>query len=501
MNGGIKTALLLSGVALAGCSTANEGLKVRPIANPSAALSNGDALAVARGQFMLGNVGLALEGFRKAQRANPNDPDVMAGIGDCYAAMGRFDLAESSYEVALSFAPRDHVLLLGLASVIERAGDLKRGADIRAEAARFQQIDALMAAQARSRALAAAKAADDARQLASASASVTVKLPPARPAKPVRATAARAARVAAAVPAPVQHAIATPSAPAPATSARAARVASAAPAIAPALPAQPAVQPVASARRVMAAAVTSKPALEPVVNASGAAVPVPPARPVVQAATATPRAPAAPPAEVPIELALSAPRASMPAAGLNVPLASSLPSFVPPQAPAQPAQASPPVALPVKFAQAASPRLQRISQGEVALVTTVNVSWRPSMPVQTAVRKASAVQTASADSIRWIPLRLSGARAGVLVLNAGRSQGLAASARGVLFGRGWRAVGIGNATAVRRTSVVFYPANRAALGRRLAAQFGVAAKLSEHQNVVLVLGRDSLDKIAGQRRS
>jgi len=111
------------------------------------------------------------------------------------------------------------------------------------------------------------------------------------------------------------------------------------------------------------------------------------------------------------------------------------------------------------------------------------------------------VQTASADSVRWIPLRLSAARPGVQVLNAARSQGLAASARGVLYGRGWRAVGIGNASALRRTSVVFYPANRAALGRRLAAQFGVPAKISEHQNVVLVLGRDSLDKIAGQRRS
>ena len=50
----------------------------------------------------------------------------IAGIGDCYAAMGRLDLAELSYEEALSLAPRDHVLLLGLASVIERGGDLKR---------------------------------------------------------------------------------------------------------------------------------------------------------------------------------------------------------------------------------------------------------------------------------------------------------------------------------------------------------------------------------------
>ena len=234
---------------------------MRPIANPSAALSNGDALAVARAQFMLGNVGLALEGFRKAQRANPNDPDVIAGIGDCYAAMSRFDLAESSYEVALSLAPRDHVLLLGLASVIERGGDLKRAADIRAEAARFQQIEALMAAQARARALAVAKSADEARQLSAASASVTVKVPPARPAKAVRATPRPVT--------PVQIAKATPAAPVQATPAPPVRrLASAAPTfVPPPAPVRPAVQPIASAPTVAAAALASHPAIAPVVDA------------------------------------------------------------------------------------------------------------------------------------------------------------------------------------------------------------------------------------------
>jgi hypothetical protein len=215
-------------------------------------------------------------------------------------------------------------------------------------------------------------------------------------------------------------------------------------------------------------------------------------------------APPAPPLVLPaaeVQLPPSAARASLPLLALDEMVASSLPASVPLNIPQPPAKEPPPVALPVKLAEPASPRLQRLSGGEVALVTTADASWRPQVPVRTAVRKAAAVQTASADSVRWIPLRLAAARPGVQVLNAARSQGLAASARGVLFGRGWRAVGIGDATAVRRTSVVFYPANRATLGRRLAAQFGVPAKLSEHQNVVLVLGRDSLDKIAGQRRS
>jgi hypothetical protein len=93
------------------------------------------------------------------------------------------------------------------------------------------------------------------------------------------------------------------------------------------------------------------------------------------------------------------------------------------------------------------------------------------------------------------------ASATVQVLNAARSDGLAGSARNVLFGRGWRSVAIGNAGAARRTSVVFYPRERAKLGRRLAAQFGVRAQMVDSDGVVLVLGRDAIGRIASQRRS
>ena len=127
-------------------------------------------------------------------------------------------------------------------------------------------------------------------------------------------------------------------------------------------------------------------------------------------------------------------------------------------------------------------------------MTSRNATWRSQPLMQAAsskpvtvtgspVRRPDApVRTALADSVRWVPLPLSRATAGVQVLNAARSQGLAASARSVLVGRGWRAVAIGNAMAARRTSVVFYPQHRAALGRRLAAQFGVPAKLAAHEN-------------------
>lgn len=442
MNGGLKTALLMTGVALAGCSTANNGVKVRAIADPSATLLNGgDALAVARAQLMLGNVGLALEGFRKAERANPNDPAVISGIGDCYAAMGRFDIAESSYEVALSLAPRDHGLLMGLASVLERGGQTQRASDIRAEAERFQQTAALLAAQARSRALIAAKAADDAHQLASRTGSVTIELPPARPAKSVATIAGKPQ---------VQSAMTAPNAALPAS-----------PAVAADRPA-----PTAMDAPLSAASTASVDALRVSM--------LPPAP--VQAAR---------------PLAASAPAVAMPVLALDERLSSSVTVTLPPPAPVPLRKPPSPVALPVKVAEPAQPHLERLSQGEVALVTTGSTVWQP----------RRSIRTASADAGRWIPLAMSRAKPAVQVLNAARRDGLAASARSVLVGRGWRGIGIGNATALRRTSVVFYPRNRAALGRRLAAQFGVPAQMGMNDHVVLVLGRDSVGRIAGQRRS
>ena len=52
-------------------------------------------LADAAAQLALGNVGLALEGFRKALREQPDSADAYAGIANCYEAMGRFDLART----------------------------------------------------------------------------------------------------------------------------------------------------------------------------------------------------------------------------------------------------------------------------------------------------------------------------------------------------------------------------------------------------------------------
>ena len=385
MNGGLKSALLISGVALAGCSTVTQQVKIRPV-DPMAPLkAGGDQLALARAQLALGNVGLALEAFHGAQRANPNDPAPAAGIGDCYAAMGRFDIAESSYEVALSLAPRDHRLLLGLASIYERAGEYGRASDIRAEALRFEQTAQMASLQ---------KAAPVPAPVQTASAgSITVDLPPARPATELQNTALR-------VPLPN----------------------------------------VVVDNRLSASGATA--------TAADAPSPAPPA--------------------------------PAPAREMTVAV------------------------------QAAGPRLERLSSGEIALVTTTQPVWTPPArdpsPVVAALRPpldtSAALErpTRMASAERWVPLNGAPPK-GVQVLNAAGRQGLAASARKVLSSRGWRAVAIGNARAFRRSSVVLYPKSRAALGRSLAAQFGVKARMIETDRVVLLLGRDVVASIVSPRRA
>lgn len=381
MNRGAKAGILLTGLALAGCAATTGKLEIRPIADAGEKFRQGNIdVAAARGQLALGNVGLALEAFRRINRDRPGDPAALAGIGDCYASMGRFDLAQSNYESALAMAPRDPALLLGLARVFEREGDLARGVELRAEAARAQvPAAAPPAAQVQVVAQVASAVAPplDVPWAKSAHVgSVTVQLPKPRPADRLAADESR------------MH-----------------------------VQVAQLVAPSAPARSVTLA--------------------LPPARP-------------------------------MPDDGRE-----------------QPVKIAPALAIPQPV------RIERISPREVMLVTTGRSLWRPQI----------VSRTLASTTVRWIPLRGSATPPNVQVLNAARRQGLAASARSVLVDRGWRRIAIGNASDQRETSVVLYPRSRAALGRSLAAQFGVGSQQSEGDVLVLVLGRDRADVARRQRKS
>ena len=312
-------------------------------------------IAEANGQFALGNVALALEGYRKALREDSSSLDALAGLSACYDQMGRFDLSRRYHESALAIAPGDARLYANLAASLDLQGKREEAAAVRAEMAQRMAV-----------------------------AAAPVVAPVAAPSDPT-------AIVAAIAPAATQPAVLSPAVTAPAST----------PALAPA--------------------------------------PGPPWR---------------------LGIAVAA---------LSVTI--KLPS---------PRPVSEPAAAPVQ----AGPRLERLSMGEVALVTSPAPLW-----------KARVIdRTQRSATIGFRPLaRPSGRVASVILLNAARSQGLAARTRAYLTARGWSRIEIGDAPRVIGASTIHYPANRRGTAVRLANQFGFALRYqpSEERPLIIMLGRDA----------
>ncbi len=367
MNGGFKSLLVVAILATAGCVGEPGTVKVRPLADPGSKLRPGDGLlADAKGQLALGNVGLALEGFRKAARERPDSAEALAGMAACYDAMGRYDLAEAKYEAALALAPRSPVLLSALAVALERQGNREAATAVRNEIA----------------------------LLASASAVLDQAVAEVEPTPPPEALAP-AQTVTVALPAPQLTA--------------------------PADVALPTASPIGRWNG-------------PALAASNILVAVPEPEAVI------------------------VPEARMPAPRLSEQAKVDLRTM------------------------AAEPRLERMSLGEVALVTMQAPVWRG----QVVTRSRQSV------TVRWVPLATASARPNIRLLNAARRQGLAARNREYLLARGWRKIEIGDSREIREQSVVLYPAARSALGRSLAAQFGFRARPIDKGNVfVVLLGRDA----------
>lgn len=141
--------------------------------------------------------------------------------------------------------------------------------------------------------------------------------------------------------------------------------------------------------------------------------------------------------------------------------------------------------------QVDGPRLQRLSLGEVALLTAGEPAWQAKV----------VARTAQSTTVHWVALDEGAGQPNIRLLNAARVQGLAARTRDYLLQRGWRKIEIGDAGDVRASSLVMVPDGREGTGRILAAQFGFRpGVLRQGRVIVMLLGRDAVAGGAPQQR-
>ncbi len=160
-----------------------------------------------------------------------------------------------------------------------------------------------------------------------------------------------------------------------------------------------------------------------------------------------------------------------------------------------------PVARPLPLAIAASaeaargtPHLERLSLGEVALVTVPTPVRQSTVFARTfgASPTRAAATTTPARSLA----RAKAVPAPLLVLNAARSQGLAGRARRYLSSRGFARAFVGDAPKVRARTVIIAPASERARAMKLARSFAVVPLIIEGRRLTVVLGRDAMSQPA-----
>ena len=455
-------------LAVAACGGQGGKLEIRATPTP---LAQGKQpvpyrIAEARGQLALGNVALALEGFRAAAREDPNSIDALTGIAICYDQMGRYDLSRRSYETALALAPSDASLLGAFAASLQLQGLTAEALSVRQEIA----------------ARTAASAAPKQQKLA--------EIAPA----PVVTTALEYEELKPAASATVQMTAVEPkAATSPMQTVAPARTPEPAPVKVEAVAVSAAASPNAAPERAPAATTRVAKVEQP--NSGPNPAPAPPVQTAAVGPSVTIKLPPARPVQsAPVPVVLSAPKEAV------------APRFAPAQAMPQPAPAPTkplmPVEVPMQLASVApfeskarpiqepavvdetGPRLERISMGEIALITSV------APPVW---KSTTVARTDQSTTLRFVPLRQASMRpVKVRLLNAARVNRLAARTRTWLNARGWRGLSIGNAAATRTRSVILYPAGKRALAQRLSAQFGFPlARRALGAHVTVLLGADA----------
>jgi hypothetical protein len=86
------------------CTTSAPKIQVRAVVKGSAPQQETASaeLLQAHGHLALGSVALALEGYRRTNRMDPDNVEAMMGMAECYARMGRADIASRYSQMALA---------------------------------------------------------------------------------------------------------------------------------------------------------------------------------------------------------------------------------------------------------------------------------------------------------------------------------------------------------------------------------------------------------------
>jgi cytochrome c-type biogenesis protein CcmH/NrfG len=158
----------------------------------------------------------------------------------------------------------------------------------------------------------------------------------------------------------------------------------------------------------------------------------------------------------------------------------SVPVLPPPPAPSVTVALAPPRSAPVAVEHStAGVRLERLSMGEVALITRPEPRWESRTVTRTATSTTIQFEKKAAPA--------------VTLLNAARVQGLAARTRTYLSMRGFSSAKIGDAPVVRRRSAILYAPSEQRRAERLAAQFGFTLERQPNakSGVIVLLGRDA----------
>jgi hypothetical protein len=132
-----STSFLCLAAAAGVASCSSSAIEVRSIKQPLAQGAQPANFRVAEGaqQLGLGNVGLAIEAFRKALREQPDNVPAMIGLATSYDKMGRADLSRRHYEMALAVDPANTEVYSLFAQSLDGQGQRDEAARVKTELA------------------------------------------------------------------------------------------------------------------------------------------------------------------------------------------------------------------------------------------------------------------------------------------------------------------------------------------------------------------------------